>query len=351
MPSRRQSGGEDRRPSVYDVAARAGVSIATVSRVLRGNAPVAAETRDRVIAAAEELRWRPSRLARAFVEQSHGAVGIVFPDLGGPYYSRVIGGFEDAAAERGWAVLILATHGRANADELVVDLADRVDGLVVMGRTVDDDVIASLAARRLPLVALARTPIGDVPAVRARNTPTAVALAEHVIGHGCRHLAFVGDPARSPDVSDRWVGVRRAARGRTDLTLIPVDGFDVEHGYKAGVDLMATGTIDAAICANDEIAIGVVRALGAAGRPVPGSLAVTGWDDTPLAERVHPALTTVRQPLHELGARAARLLFDRLEGRAATSAVLGTSVVIRESCGCAATATTVKPPRKQRGTR
>lgn len=355
MPSRRQPGGGERRPSVYDVADRAGVSIATVSRVLRGNAPVAAATRERVTAAAEELNWRPSRLARAFVEQSHGAVGIVFPDLGGPYYSRVIAGFEDAAADRGWAVLILATHGRANADGLVVDLADRVDGLVVMGRTVSDDVVASLAARRLPLVALARPPIGDVPAVRARNTPTAVALTEHVIDHGCRHLAFVGDPARSPDVNERWLGVRRAARGRADVTLIPVDGFDVEHGYKAGVDLVAAGTIDGAICANDEIAIGVVHAAIAAGRPVPGSLAVTGWDDTPMAERVHPALTTVRQPLHELGARAARLLFDRLEGRPGTSAVLGTSVVVRESCGCAATSaktvTTVRSRRTQRGTR
>ncbi len=133
------------RPSVYDVAARAGVSIATVSRVLGGSAPVAAETRRRVLAAADELRWRPNRLARAFVAQSHGAVGIVFPDLGGPYYSRVIAGFEETAAERRAAVLILATHGRANASDLVADLADRVDGLVVMGRTVDDATVAAMA--------------------------------------------------------------------------------------------------------------------------------------------------------------------------------------------------------------
>jgi LacI family transcriptional regulator len=340
---------------VYDVAARAGVSIATVSRVLRGNAPVAAATRDRVIAAADALSWRPSRLARAFVEQSHGAVGIVFPDLGGPYYSRVIAGFEDAAAERGWAVLILAAHGRPNADELVCDLADRVDGLVVMGSTVGDDVVESLAARRLPLVVLARPPVGDVPAVRARNTATAAALTEHVLGHDRRRLAFVGDPARSPDVNERWFGVRRAARGRADVTLIPVDGFDVEHGYKAGLDLVTGGGIDAAICANDEIAIGVINAAVTAGHTVPGSLVVTGWDDTPIAERFHPPLTTVRQPLHDLGTRAAHVLFDRVEARPAASVLLGTSVVVRQSCGCAATdATTVSTAtsrRTRKGTR
>lgn len=337
MPKRTSAAGRQ-RPSVYDVAERAGVSIATVSRVLRGSAPVAAETRRRVLAAADGLRWRPSQLARAFVEQSHGAVGIVFPDLGGPYYSRVIAGFEGKAAERRSAVLILATHGRANADELVSDLADRVDGLVVMGRTVSDAIVSSLARPGLPIVLLARAPVGDIATVRAANTAPAEALARHVLSHGRRRVAFVGDPGCSPDVGDRWRGVRRALqRAGIDPSqaLVPCDGFDVEHGYKAGVDLLALGNrVDAVICANDEVAAGMVRAAAVYGLRVPDDVIVTGWDDTAMAARMHPPLTTVRQPTHELGARAASLLFEGIEGRPPASVVLRTSVVLRESCGC-----------------
>jgi LacI family transcriptional regulator len=328
------------RTSVYDVAKRASVSIATVSRVLRGSAPVAAETRRRVLAAAEELQWRPSRLARAFVAQSHGAVGIVFPDLGGPYYSRVIAGFEETAAERRAAVLILATHGRANADELVSDLADRVDGLVVMGRTITDGVVAAIARSNLPIVLLARPPVGDTVAVRAANGAPASALTRHLLAHGRRHIVFVGDPARSSDVNERWQGVRRALRGAgldTNLAVMPCEGFDVEHGYKAGLELFAAGNpVDAVMCANDEVAAGVLRAAAAAELSVPDDLVVTGWDDAAVATRTHPPLTTVRQPMHDLGQRAARLLFERIDGQANSSVVLRTSIVLRESCGCAA---------------
>jgi LacI family transcriptional regulator len=327
-----------RRPSVYQVAERAGVSIATVSRVLRGSAPVSAETRQRVLAAADELHWRPSRLARAFVEQAHGAVGIVFPDLAGPYYSRVIAGFEDEAVERRAAALILGTHGRPNVEELVHDLADRVDGLVVMGRTVSDEFVASLDRRGTPVVLLARAAVGEVPSVRAASVTSADSLTEHLITHGRRRLVFVGDPDLSPDVSERWRGVRRALRRagiRAADTVVSAGGFDVDHGYKAGLHLFGgRQTVDAVMCANDEIASGIYRAASAAGLRVPEDVAITGWDDTTMASRLHPPLTTVRQPMRELGARAAALLFDRIEARPATSVVLRTSVVVRESCGC-----------------
>jgi LacI family transcriptional regulator, galactose operon repressor len=340
MPPRRPTKATERqRPSVYDVAERAGVSIATVSRVLRDSAPVAVETRRRVLAAVDELRWRPSRLARAFVAQNHGAVGIVFPDLGGPYYSRVIAGFEERAAERRTAVLILATHGRGNAGELVSELADRVDGLIVMGRTVSDAAVAEIAAADVPIVLLARPPVGDVASVRAANTAPAADLAAHVLAHGRRDIVFVGDPAGSPDVSDRWRGVRRTLRRAgvdADRALVPCDGLDVEHGYKAGIDLFATGhRVDAVMCANDEVAAGIYRAAAACELRVPADIVVTGWDDNPMAARFHPPLTTVRQPMHELGARAAALLFARIDARPAPSTVLRTSVVLRESCGCA----------------
>ncbi len=292
-----------------------------------------------MLAAADELRWRPNRLARAFVAQSHGAVGIVFPDLGGPYYSRVIAGFEETAAERRAAVLILATHGRADAGDLVADLADRVDGLVVMGRTVDDATVAAMADADRPIILLARPPVGGLASVRSANTAPAESLARHVLDHGSRRPIFLGDPARSSDVSERWKGVRRELQRAgiaTSAALVSCGGFDVEHGYKAGLELFARGNgTDAVMCANDEIADGVVRAAAASGFRVPEDVIVTGWDDTAMAARLHPPLTTVRQPMHELGRRAAKSLFDRIDGgQASTSVVLRTTLVVRESCGC-----------------
>ena len=314
------------------------MSIATVSRVLRGSAPVAASTRQRVLDAAAELRWRPSRLARAFVAQSHGAIGIVFPDLAGPYYAQVIAGFERECVERRAAALILATHGRDNAEELVVDFADRVDGIAVMGRTVSDDVVATLARHDLPVVLLARPAVGAVPAVRATNLAVADSLTRHLIDHGRRRLVFVGDPERSPDVSERWRGVRRALRRAgldPTVALVPCGGFDVDHGYKAGLEIFGAGNSpEAVMCANDEVATGVCRAAEVSGLRIPDDVAITGWDDTAMASRLRPPLTTVRQPMSDLGGRAARMLFDLLDGSPVASTVLRTSLVIRESCGC-----------------
>jgi LacI family transcriptional regulator len=331
------------RPSVYEVAERAGVSIATVSRVLRGSAPVADQTRERVLEAAEALHWRPSRLARGLVERSHGAIGIVFPDLAGPYYTRVIQGFEAEAVERRYAVLILATHGRDRVDELVGDLADRTDGLVVMGRTVPDEFITELDRPGVPIVLLARPSIGGIPAVRAANVDSAEAITGHLIEHGCQPMAFVGDPERSPDVAERWRGFRRALRkaGRRAPTQpIRCGGFEAEHGYKAAVELLAgDDRPDGLVCANDEIASGVCRAAESLGLHVPDHLAVTGWDDSPMAARLEPPLTTVHQPMRTLGERAAAALFDRIDGQRVRTTVLRTSVVIRESCGCAPPAT------------
>jgi DNA-binding LacI/PurR family transcriptional regulator len=128
-------------PTIYEVAGRARVSIATVSRVLRGTARVAEPTRARVLEAIEQLQYTPSRLGRSLAERRHAANGIVFPDLSGPYFAEVVLGYEEVATELGRSVLILSTHGRRAARDLVIDLAGRVDGLVVLGDTVDDAVL------------------------------------------------------------------------------------------------------------------------------------------------------------------------------------------------------------------
>jgi LacI family transcriptional regulator len=329
-----------REVTIYEVADQAGVSIATVSRVLRGTARVAPDTRQRVESAVADLQFTPSRPARSLAEGQHAAAGIVFPDLSGPYYAEVVLGYEEVAAEHGRSVLILSTHGREAAAEMVVDLASRVDGMVVLGRTVGDGVLADLAAKGLPLVVLARDAVPGADSASTENEHSAEALARHLVaGHGYRSVAFLGDPVSSNDTSGRWAGVRRvldeARLSSGDDVVVPC-GFDESSGRTAAYRLLSGRPPRALVCANDEVALGAILAAEELGLRVPEELAVTGWDDVMAARHARPALTTVRQPMRELGAWAAHRLHDRLTGAArnhTTHEVLPTQLVRRASCG------------------
>jgi len=326
------------KPSIYTVAEHAGVSIATVSRVLRGTAPVAPATRERVLAATEALRWRPSHVARGLAGKGHSAIGVVFPDLLGPYYAQVVLGFEQHAVADDRSVLILATHGRPNADEMVVDLAGRVDGLVVMDRTVSDEVVRGLDKAGTPIVLLARDGVGSIPVVRAENIEAAKRLTSHLMDHGHTRLAFVGDPEGAPDVEQRWRGFLAAheAAGVSPPEKAIRCGFLTDDGYACGSELLDDDERPTAVvCANDELALGLYRAARDLGLRIPADVAVTGWDDLATVSLITPALTTVRQPARELGARAGALLSARIAGSDdLIPETLPTDLVLRHSCGC-----------------
>ncbi len=322
-------------PTIRDVARQAGVSIATVSRVMRESEGVRDATRVRVLAAAEELEYTPSQLGRQLAERRHAANGIVFPDLSGPYYAEVVLGYEAVAAELRRSVLILSTHGRSDAESAVRDMAGRCDGLVILGRTVSDAAIQHLAARGTKLVLVARPPIGTVDSVNAENHASARTLTEHLLSEGVRDLRFVGDPVASPDVAERWAGVRTAFRqsgsGSTP-ELVTVQDLDEESGAAVAAAALAADDLpDAFVCANDELALGLLGGLKAAGVDVPGTVMVTGWDDVMAAR--YAGLTTVRQPMRELGATAARLLDELIvdERTEPRHELLSTQLVIRSS--------------------
>ena len=326
-----------RATTIYSVAQLAGVSIATVSRVLQGTRATSPQTRANVLAAVQELDYVPLQAARSLAVHRHEAHGIIVPDLIGPYYSELLMGYESAAAELGQSVVIVVAHPSEEATR-AVRLSSRVDGIVVANSTISDEAAVSLA-QRTPVVLLARPTVAGCDAVSAENLVSARKLTEHLLAHGRRWLTFVGDPDGSPDVQERYLGFVAALAG-SDTS---VAGPTVKAGFRerSGADVAAqvigeAARADALVCANDELALATMKALQHLGIRIPDDIAIVGWDDVMTARYVSPGLTTVRQPLYELGRAAATRLHERIAGAptAPEPLILPTELVLRTSCGC-----------------
>jgi LacI family transcriptional regulator len=336
------------RSTIYEVARRSGVSTATVSRVMADGKGFSPATRERVLATAEELGWVPSGPARGLASRRTGIVGLLFPDLGGSgdaeeesplYVDQVIRGAERAATAVGDAVLIAATHS-ASGRALAFSVASKVDGLVIMARSLPDKDIAAIS-RSIPVVVLARQFVRGHDYVGAENRGGGHDITAHLIRvHACTDLAFLAGPAESPDSDERFAGFRQAL-GDAYLAAPdePADrgGFTEAGGRQAVQRMLSAGRRPQAIvCGNDEMAIGALAALRAARLRVPADIIVTGFDDIAAARHSRPALTTIRQPMRELGEQSVRMLLDRIADPAAPpkSAILATELVTRRSCGC-----------------
>lgn len=333
------------RPTVRDVARHAGVSVATVSRVTHDDPVVTGPTRERVLASMAALGYTPSALGRGLAYQRHHTLGVVLPGLGGPYFAELIQGAESVAAEAGVAVNVLGTHLRPDAAQAVHQLAQRTDGLIVQGGTVPDDLLRTIA-EKLPVALVAAHDPGLVT-VRTDGRSAARELTEHLVAvHGHRRLRFVGAVDGSPDTTDRYAGFRDAldAAGLPEHDAPVHHGLEARYGALAARQLLAEGDLpDALVCANDELAFGVLATLPGLGVAIPRDVAIVGFDDVDLAALASPTLTTVHQPVFDLGSTAAELvLAASRRGRAPLASltpadrVLPTRLVIRESCGCTA---------------
>ena len=330
------SGPTGRPATIYDVAALAKLSIATVSRVLQGTGPVSEKAKARVDQAARELNYVPLRAARSLAVQRHEAHGLVLPDLAGPFYGDLLMGYERWAGEHGQSVIITVTQGEDNRRSLM-ELAGRVDGIVVHGNSLDLTAVQDLRRAKVPVVLIAHPPVTGCDSIRSESTVSAEQLTTRLLDHGRRRLLFVGDPASSYDVSERYAGFSAAHRTRR-LTVPKPERVPLteEAGtFTAQKLLQANDLPDGLVCANDEIALAVLKSLRTGGIDVPKQIVVTGWDDVMAARYVSPGLTTVRQPMAELGRLAAQRLHERITGERtrARNDVLATQLVLRESCG------------------
>ena len=333
---------DDARPvTIYTVAERAGVSIATVSRVLSGSTPASAITRQRVLRAVEDLEYVPLRAGRAVDVPSHETHGLVLPGLRGPYYSELLSGFEVTAAQAGQSTVVVVCDASKDAEAAVRKILGRVDGIVIANDTVSDSMVRQIV-RSTPTVLVARDAIEGCDSVQVENFISSAELTRHLLEHGRRRLVFVGDPDASHDISERYRGFLHALTRQRGAEV--ADPIRVEYEETSGRRVMdglrhaeASGAdIDGIVCANDELALATMVLLGREGLRVPDDVAVVGFDDIMTSRYLAPGLTTVQQPMRELGRWAAIRLHERIAGRTfdVHPQVLPTRLVVRGSCGC-----------------
>jgi LacI family transcriptional regulator len=356
-----------RRPragaTIHDVAARAGVSVATVSRVLNGKELVRETTSRLVVDAVKSLRYVPNVAARSLsIRRSH-TIGIVLPDVHGQFFSEVIRGFDLAARAAGYHILVSGSHSDAGEMlEVMEAMRGRVDAMAVMA----PDVRLSTLAERLstfgdplsssvPIVVLNSNGDGH-DAVTVDNYGGARAMTQHLLGLGHSRIAFIRGPAQNGDARERLRGYRQVMRanGGARPELEYAGDFTEQSGHAAGsriADLTPRPT--AIFAANDSMAVGALSALAAAGIAVPQEVSVAGFDDIPIARYVTPGLTTVGVDITDLGRRAFALLLHSIAnpGRAPRSERIATTLVVRDSCGARnrQQQTSKQPTRKLRG--
>ncbi len=301
--------------TIGEVAARAGVSTATVSRVLSGSATARPDTRQRVLAAARDLDYRPSAIARALKRRETRTLGLLVTDIGNPFYPQVVAAVEAAAHALGYGI-VLANGGNDPGRELEhLDLLAerRVDGLIVASAHVTDEHRHRLTRAGLPVVLLNAEAGGvGVASVSADHRAGARMATAHVIKLGHRRIGHVTAPASHAAAAARLEGVRDAMPPGTEPIVIAGDA-GIAGGAAAVVPMLVAG-VTAIVAYNDLTAIGVLRGLGAAGRRVPLDLSVVGFDDIEMAAWTDPPLTTIRQPIPDLGRWAVDRLVRALAG-------------------------------------
>ncbi len=303
------------------VASSAGVSVATVSRVVNGTGVVRPELRERVERAMEEMKYHPSALARGLRRQETLTVGILVPKLDHPFFGALAFAIERALFASGYRSFMCSAEENLERElEYVSMLLDqRVDGVIIVPTGRDAAGVRKLRDRAVAVVTVDRDPPGlGADSVSIDNFGGARALANHLLELGHRRIGIASPPESSEPVAHRLRGIRAAFTDR-GLNLQPnmiVSGTleQFEMGYSAGKDLLSRKARPTAIMAlTDVMALGVMRAAFDAGLRVPDDVSVTGFDDIPLAAQVIPGFTTVAQPIYAMGERAAELLLRRIQ--------------------------------------
>ena len=332
------------KPTIKDVATKAGVSVSTVSKVLSGKYPVSDKIKRKVLKAIKELNYSPNLIARSLVLKKTHTIGVVLPDMHGEFFSEIIKGIDKKARDYGYHVLLTSSHSNLKElDEALLSLMNgRVDGLIIMNPTLRSSYIESRLLKKMPVVLL--NCCGDIQnadVILIDNYTGAYNLTKHLIKHGHRKIAIITGPLDNYDSIERLKGFKDALK-EEGIDFQPEfeyhGDFTETSGYEIMKEILSKSNKPTAIFAlNDDMAIGVIQCAKKMGVRIPSDIAVAGFDDIPMAGYIHPSLTSVHVPIDKVAILSAEKLFERIEkGTEAkfTRTILETRLVVRESCGC-----------------
>ncbi|HEX4444128.1 MAG TPA: LacI family DNA-binding transcriptional regulator [Galbitalea sp.] len=336
----------ERPTTIREIAALAGVSAGTVSRVMNDLPGVGPDTRVRIKALIEEHDFHGDSTARQLSRGRSDSIGIVFPlqvseVVMHPVYPELLGAISDAAQDADYDVILFTTSASRGVDHVLESVKrKRVDGLILPAANSDDPLVTRVQETRIPTVLVGHRQNADrLTWTDCTHDEALYSLASALLRAGRRHLTLLNGPRRISAYDLRSQGFWRAVRDFDDSE-VSADEKVSEMGYAAGAaaaeQILARGSdTDAILCSADTTAAGVLETLSKAGVDVPGQIAVTGFDDIEFASHSTPTLSTVRMPLHDTGASAVSLLLEMLADRAVTPEprVLPTTLVPRDSSG------------------
>lgn len=303
-----------------DVAAHAGVSVATVSRALSGGSGrVTADTLERVQRFAGELGYHPNHLARHMRSGSSRLLAFVIGDVSNPFFTEIVRGYEDVAQRHGYSLVLANTDESPTREAGILDLmgAERAAGVVLASTNQAPDALRKLQSLRIPIVAIDRRIDGvETDVVAVDNDTAAHEAVEHLIRLGHRRLAMITGPDWASSTGERLGGYERALREhRIPKSAVMIRRGDLREsgGHEMTMELLKLEEPPTAIfSANNLTTLGCLRALRRLGVRVPDEVSLIGFDDFPGADLVEPPVTVVQQPTYQLGARAAEMLIERI---------------------------------------
>jgi LacI family transcriptional regulator len=302
--------------TIYDVAREAGVSMATVSRVLNGTAVVKEETKAKVLAAIEKLGYRPNAVARGLASKRTKTIGVILPDVSDLLLAEILRGIEDIATMYNYHIILTNSDAQESREiDLIGTMWEKqADGLIFISEKITPDIVRTFEQAQLPVVLCAtEDPEGRIPSVSIDNEAAAADATRYFLQDGVQKVLFLGGPTSHPVTMERRRGYEKALTEAglavEESLILHAKNMKHQAGYQTALEFFdAGGSTQAAVAASDELALSFMNAVRDRGGKVPQDVMVLGFDNTRLATFTRPEITTVAQPTYDLGAVAMRLL-------------------------------------------
>ncbi|GIP17705.1 LacI family transcriptional regulator [Paenibacillus montaniterrae] len=301
--------------SIKDVAKHAGVSVATVSRVLNNSGYVGQDTRIKVEKAIQELNYKPNEVARSLFKKQSSTIGLIVPDITNPFFPELARAVEDTAIQLGYNVILCNSDEDEQKEQNYLDLLQQqyVKGIIVSSNTMTAKQIKQL---NIPVVSIDRVISKGLPTIVVENKKGAMMATRFLQSKGCRRIGHISGNSGVSNAEERCEGYKEIVSGEPwfDETYIVNGKYDMQASIQAAMELLQRHPeIDGIFAANDIMAIGAIKAAYQLGKKVPGDIAIVGFDGISLSKATTPELTTVQQPLYEMGEKATKMLVGLME--------------------------------------